>query len=104
ERRKASRMRRGAGHGVVATGSRPGMGRRVARPQYNPPTESVDTVTLCLNAGKQTEYPDYILGLNPQRIIFNPGAENSTLAELAAQRGIVPLEACTLVLLRTGQY
>lgn len=101
---KAITMLRDYGHPVVAIGNRAGMVRDVAFSKDKPPTESVDTVTLYLNAGNQAEYHDYILGLNPKRIIFNPGAENSTLAELAAQRGIVPLEACTLVLLRTGQY
>jgi hypothetical protein len=44
------------------------------------------------------------LELNPKRIIFNPGAENDELLILAEQAGINTLEACTLVLLRTGQY
>jgi hypothetical protein len=42
--------------------------------------------------------------LHPKRIIFNPGAENDELAEMVASRGIEPMEACTLVLLSTGQY
>ena len=50
------------------------------------------------------EYYDYILSLHPRRIIFNPGAENPELETLAAAHGIEPVEACTLVLLSTGQY
>jgi hypothetical protein len=37
-------------------------------------------------------------------LIFNPGTENPELFELARQNNILPLEACTLVLLGTGQY
>ena len=65
---------------------------------------TVDTVTLYLNSTHQKEYYDYILSLHPKRIIFNPGAENEELYALAKKNGIQPLEACTLVLLSTGQY
>jgi predicted CoA-binding protein len=64
----------------------------------------VDTVTLYLNAGNQAAYYDYILSLHPRRLIFNPGAENPELASLARANGIQPMEACTLVLLSTGQF
>ena len=64
----------------------------------------IDTVTLYLNPANQKEYYDYILSLHPKRIIFNPGAENEELAELAKQNGIQPVEACTLAMLSTGQY
>ena len=65
---------------------------------------SVDTVTLYLNPERQKEYYDYILSLKPNRIIFNPGTENSELETLAKQHGIKPVQACTLVMLSTGQY
>jgi predicted CoA-binding protein len=64
----------------------------------------IDTVTLYLNPTNQKEYYDYILSLNPKRLIFNPGAENPELFDLAKKAGIQPLEACTLVLLSTGQF
>lgn len=66
--------------------------------------ENVDTVTLYLNPQRQKEYYSYILGLKPQRIIFNPGTENPELEQLALDNNIQALEACTLVLLTTGQY
>lgn len=68
------------------------------------PVENVDTVTLYLNPAHQQEYYDYILSLKPKRIIFNPGTENEELAALAEKNGIQAVEACTLVLLGTGQY
>ena len=64
----------------------------------------IDTVTLYLGPAAQAEYVDPILALRPRRIIFNPGTENPVFAALAAKNGIQVLEACTLVLLKTGQY
>jgi hypothetical protein len=52
----------------------------------------------------QKEYYNYIISLRPKRIIFNPGTENDELFDLAVQNNIKPVEACTLVLLSTGQY
>lgn len=66
--------------------------------------EGIDTVTLYLNPTRQKEYYQYILGLHPKRIIFNPGTENTEFEKLAKANNIQVLEACTLVLLTTGQY
>ena len=68
------------------------------------PWNDIDTITLYLNPINQQKYYDYILSLKPKRIIFNPGAENEELAELAEKNGIKPVEACTLVMLSTGQF
>jgi predicted CoA-binding protein len=64
----------------------------------------IHTVTLYLNRDHQREYQDYILSLDPDRIIFNPGAENPELEQLAKEKGIQTMNACTLVMLSTGQY
>ena len=64
----------------------------------------VDTVSLYLNPSNQKTYYEYLLSLHPRRIIFNPGAENQELSRLARDKGINPVEACTLVLLSTGQF
>ena len=66
--------------------------------------KDIDTVTLYLNPKNQESYYDYILGLKPKRIIFNPGTENPELEKLAESKGIETIEACTLVMLSTGQY
>lgn len=66
--------------------------------------EGVHTVTLYINAEIQKAYYDYILDLKPSRVIFNPGAENVEFSKLLKESGIQTLNACTLVLLRTGQY
>jgi predicted CoA-binding protein len=95
---------RSKGHPVVAIGKKPVAVGDVAIDTEKKAFPGVDTVTLYLNPTLQKEYYDYILSLHPKRIIFNPGAENNELADLAKANGIQPLEACTLVLLSTGQY
>ena len=72
--------------------------------QGTPQYADVDTVTLYINPNLQKEYYDYILSLKPQRIIYNPGTENPELMQLARAQGIENVEACTLVMLATGQY
>lgn len=95
---------RNHGHPVVAIGKKLGLVADVTIEKEKKQFENVDTVTLYLNPMHQKQYYDYILSLKPKRIIFNPGAENDELADLAAKNGIDPVEACTLVLLSTNQY
>ncbi|SRR5690554_4942391 len=64
----------------------------------------IDTVTLYVNPKNQEEYYDYILSLKPKRVIFNPGTENPEFYPKLEQHNIKYEEACTLVLLATGQY
>ena len=45
-----------------------------------------------------------MVNLNPDRVTFNPGAENPGLREMLEAHGIHTEEACTLVLLSTGQF
>jgi predicted CoA-binding protein len=91
-------------HPVIAVGRKKGKIGDTAVITQAPEVEDTDTVTLYLSRQNQREYYDYILSLHPRRIIFNPGAENKELADLARSHGIQSLEACTLVLLATGQY
>lgn len=69
-----------------------------------PSNELIDTVTLYLNPKRQTEYYDYIISLNPKRVIFNPGTENSEFYKLLDKANIGYEVACTLVLLRTDLF
>lgn len=66
--------------------------------------EDIDTVTMYLNPANQKEYYDYLINLQPKRIVFNPGSENPELAALARQNGIEVVKACTLVMLANGLY
>ncbi len=91
-------------HPVVAIGKKAGKVGNIEIITEHPAIDNVDTVTLYLNPQNQQQYYDYILSLHPKRIIFNPGAENEELERLATEKGIKPMEACTLVLLSTGQY
>ncbi|MCU0380132.1 MAG: CoA-binding protein [Chitinophagaceae bacterium] len=68
------------------------------------PWKDIDTITLYLNPLHQEPYYDYFMSLKPRRIIFNPGTENPELEMLASEAGIDCIEACTLVMLGTGQY
>ena len=92
------------GHPVVGIGRKNTKVADVNIEKEKIPITDVDTVTLYLNPTHQQEYYDYIISLNPKRIIFNPGTENDKLVELANEKNIQTLEACTLVLLSTGQY
>lgn len=69
-----------------------------------PHLENIDTVTLYVGPDNQAAWIDYILSLNPKRIIFNPGTENPEFEALAELKGIEAIEACTLVLLSINQY
>ena len=66
--------------------------------------EAIDTVTLYMNAKNQKEFYDYIIGLKPKRVIFNPGTENPEFFKLLEENNINFEIACTLVLLSTNQY
>ncbi len=92
------------GHMIVAIGKKKGMISGIHIETEQKPFSNIGTITIYLNPAHQKAYYDYIISLHPQRIIFNPGTENDELFELALQNGIKPMEACTLVLLNTGQY
>lgn len=89
---------------VVAIGKRKGEVANIQIETEKIPFSHIDTVTIYLNRVNQKGYYDYIISLHPKRIIFNPGAENEELSDLALENNIKPVEACTLVLLSTGQY
>ena len=91
-------------YSVCAVGKKAGQVQDVAIATELSANWKIDTVTLYLNPQQQTNYYDAILSLRPRRIIFNPGTENPVLEKMAQSAGIVTQEACTLVLLHTGQY
>ena len=92
------------GHPVLALGNKAGWIGKTEITTENRDFQDIDTITLYLNPDRQKPFYHYIFSLKPRRIIFNPGAENDELAELAREKGILAQEACTLVLLSTGQY
>jgi predicted CoA-binding protein len=92
------------GHPVVAIGKKQTIVAETAVGTEKKLVDNIHTVTLYLNPDHQKEYYDYIISLNPKRIIFNPGAENDELAVLAKKNNILAIDACTLVLLSTNQF
>ena len=66
--------------------------------------DEIDTVTLYVGPQNQPDWYEYILELQPKRIIFNPGTESEELVALAKSKNIETVEACTLVMLSIGNY
>lgn len=64
----------------------------------------VDTLTMYVGAKRSQGMIADIVALNPKRVIFNPGAESAELEKALDKAHIPCLKACTLVMLRTGQY
>jgi predicted CoA-binding protein len=100
---KATAMLREYQHEVVAFGLRKGNIGDVVITQLLP-DDDIETITLYLGPANQIAYVDYILKMKPSRVIFNPGTENPEFQSKLKEYGIEPVEACTLVMLRTGQY
>ncbi|MBN2636264.1 MAG: CoA-binding protein [Prolixibacteraceae bacterium] len=92
------------GHDVVALATRTGQVADVSLQTSFPENNNVHTITMYLGAQRQEEYYKPILDLKPERVIFNPGSENQELVKLLENNGIEAIEACTLVLLSTGQF
>jgi uncharacterized protein len=93
-------------HHIVPVSIKTGevFGQPILDLRKRPFIEDVDTITMYVGTRNQAEWYDYLLGLRPKRIIFNPGTENDELEQMAEDRGIEALQACTLVMLRSGQY
>lgn len=95
-----------AGHKIVPVGIKKGkvFGEEILDIKQSPKIENIDTITLYLGPQHQPEYYNYLIDLNPKRIIFNPGTENPELVKLANDVGIETEYACTLVMLGSGVY
>lgn len=101
---KAVNMLNRYGHEVIALGIRKGTIENIDIQLGNPFITDIHTVTLYIGPAKQPDYYDYILSLNPKRIIFNPGTENPELIKIAELKGIETIENCTLIMLRSGEF
>lgn len=101
---KAAHMLTKFKHNIVNVGIKNGevAGVKIEKPEKI--HKDIDTITLYIGSALQDQYHDYILQTKPKRVIFNPGTENPKLEQLLTQHNIEPVEACTLVLLSTGQY
>ena len=73
-------------------------------PAINDIDDLIDTVTMYVGASASDALIEDIIAKKPKRIIFNPGAENLNLEKKAREYGITTINACTLVMLKTGQF
>ncbi len=75
-----------------------------AYPRLSAITGPVHTVSIYVSAKHAASYEAELLVLRPKRVIFNPGTEHPPLIAALRGEGIEVLEACTLVMLRAGQF
>jgi len=93
-------------HEIVPIGVKSGevFGEPILNIGSRPLIGDVDTITLYIGPQHQPEHYEYLLSLKPKRVIFNPGTENVEFEKKVEESGAEALEACTLVMLSTGQY
>jgi predicted CoA-binding protein len=91
-------------HEVSLVGIKTGEVLGMTIQQDQPVLNDIDTVTLYVGPANQEGLFDYLKALAPRRVIFNPGTENPELEKNLEKVGILTEEACTLVLLHTGQF
>lgn len=92
------------GHPVVSIGLRTGEVVGVSIETGFPDFDDIHTVTLYVGFRHQPQYFNYVMGLSPKRIIFNPGTENPEFEDLANKNGIETIEHCTLNMLGDGSF
>jgi predicted CoA-binding protein len=103
---RAAELLQSKGLPFIPIGIKKGMvfGKEIVDLRQKPILAGIHTITLYLGPQNQSEWVDYLIGLGPKRIIFNPGTENFEFFSKAKAAGIEVLEACTLVMLTTGQF
>ena len=102
---KAMKMLLDYGHNPIPVA--PAVEMVLNRKAWSTPAEvtaAVNTVTMYVGPARQEQLLDEIIGLKPQRVIFNPGTENPDHYHRFAAANIEVVEGCTLVMLRTNQF
>jgi hypothetical protein len=92
------------GYEVFLVGIKKGEVQGISIQQDQPLIPDIDTITLYVGPQHQLDLLAYINQLSPKRVIFNPGTENPALMTELSKQGIQVEEACTLVMLHTGQF
>ena len=100
----AIRRLRAEGYPVIAVGLGSGKIDNVEIVDRIPEHADIHTVAIYLNAGIQGAYYSEVIKLEPERVIFPPGAENEEFERKLHDAGIEVLRACTMVMLSTGEY
>ena len=102
---KAVRMLKEYGHDVVpVTPGRAVIEDLPVAPDLGSIEGPVDTLTLYVGPERSAQLQGDILALRPGRVILNPGTESAALEQALDQAGIPWEHACTLVMLRSGQF
>ena len=66
--------------------------------------EPIGTLTVYVGPKNIAPMIPEIINLKPGRVILNPGTESDELKKALKEAGISYIEACTLILLKTGQF
>lgn len=103
---KAMKMLEDYGHTAIPVNPKEELicGKKVVHDLKNLTSMNVDTLTFYVKGSISDKYLEDIISVAPRRVIFNPGAENDSLAKSLSHHNIDVEYACTLVLLRTGQF
>lgn len=89
---------------VTAAGLREGKIDGIPVQSGFPELHDIHTITLYLGPQNQESWYDYILKLNPKRVVFNPGTENPEFEDMLAENGIEVVEDCTIMMVQGGRY
>lgn len=101
---KAIKKLRRFNYPVVSLGLKTGKVDDVTIETGFPDFNEIHTVTMYVGHKNQPQYYDYVIGLKPRRIVFNPGTENTEFEQLANKNGIETIEHCTLIMLGDGSF
>ena len=71
---------------------------------YSDIKDEIHSLLIYMNPSRLNEIIPEILFGKPERIIFNPGSEDDEIENLLKQNGIEIIEACSLVLLKSGRF
>ncbi|MBN1553685.1 MAG: CoA-binding protein [Phycisphaerae bacterium] len=66
--------------------------------------KTIDTLTVYVGPMHIGKYVEEICRSDIRRVIFNPGTESESIQKQIQESGKLVMEACTIVLLKTGQF
>lgn len=101
---KAVRRLKNKGYNVIPVGFRPGVIDELLIKKGTPHIDNVHTISMYIGEQRQRDFYDYILSLEPTRVIFNPGTINLSLMEKLKQKGIEVVDDCMLVMLDEKRF
>lgn len=101
---KAQRKLREHGHRVVPVNPALNEVEGVKTVALAELTSRPDVITVYLARERMLPLVDEIAGLEPRRVILNPGADDPEVVRALRERGLKVQTACTLVLLDTGRF